>query len=117
MRGIEREERIEVTDLLRHGVPPSTIVKQLGIPFSTVCEWAKDVKKELKQTNQIPVYEKTDYVNSLIKDTEAKISNHVACYIIPNITDAEWFEIEKAINKELSTLVNKTIKRLNGELV
>ena len=30
MRGIEREERSQVTDLLRQGIPPSTIVKELG---------------------------------------------------------------------------------------
>lgn len=117
MRGIEREERIEVTNLLRQGVPPSTIVKELGLPMSTVCEWAKEVKKELKKSNQIPTFEKTDYVNSLIKDTEIKITNSISFVITPDISDAQWFEVEKNINKELSALVNKTIQRLNEDLI
>lgn len=116
MRGIEREERIEVTNLLRQGVPPSTIVKELGLPMSTVCEWAKTVRKELKKTNQIPTFEKTDYINSLIKEAEVKITNSISFIISPEISDAQWFDVEKNINHELSSLVNKTITRLNEEL-
>lgn len=116
MRGIEREERLEVTDLLRKGVPPSTIVKELGLPMSTVFEWSKDVKKELKKTKQIPVFEKNEYINSLIKDAEIKISNSIAMVTAPEITDGQWFEVEKTINTELNKLVNKTIERLNEDV-
>lgn len=116
MRGIEREERIEVTDLLRQGVPPSTIVKELGFPMSTVCEWAKDVKKELKKSNKLPTFEKTDFINSLIKETEAKVSKSISLIVSPEISDEEWFEVEKEVNKSLNTLVNKIIQRLNEDI-
>ena len=113
MRGVEREERKVVTQLLSKGVPINVIVKQMNIPMTTVCEWAKALKRE-QRSKGVYTLTKTDTICGYIRNTETKISNIVAKYINDDITDDEWFEVEQKMNKELHHLVDLSIENLRN---
>ena len=111
MRGVERAEKQVVIQLLSQGIPIKVIVEKMNIPMTTVCEWAKIVRKEKQKISGH--YEKTDTIHSFIKNSEAKISNIVSAYMSAEVTDEEWFEVESRINAELQKLVDKTLENIN----
>lgn len=113
MRGVEREERKVVTQLLKQGIPINEIVKSMGIPMTTVCEWAKALRKE-QRAQGLGVLTKTDTICGYIRATETKISNIVAQYINADITDDEWFEVEQKMNEELHNLIDLAIDNLRN---
>ena len=108
MRGVEREERKIVTKLLSQGIPISVIVKQMNLPMTTVCEWAKALKREQRAKGAYTLT-KTDTICGYIRNTETKISNVVSKYVDANITDDQWFEVEQKMNEELHHLIDLTI--------
>lgn len=113
MRGVEREERKVVTQLLSQGIPINVIVKQMNIPMTTVCEWAKALRKE-QRSKGIGTLTKTDTICAYVRNTETKISNIVSQYVDANITDDQWFEVEQKMNEELHHLVDLTIDNLRN---
>ena len=113
LRGVERAEKQVVIQLLSQGIPIKVIVEKMNIPMTTVCEWAKVVRKEKQKISGH--YEKTDTIHSFIKNSEAKISNIVSAYMSAEVTDEEWFEVESRINAELQKLVDKTLENINAK--
>lgn len=110
MRGIARVERSEVINLLQQGISPSVIIKELGLPKSTVCDWANQLKKEnLKKSASL---KRTGTMDSWIKNAEVKITNASFQIVSKEVSDEQWFEFEDVIHKELTVLVDSILKSL-----
>lgn len=111
MRGVARDEKSEVIDLLQQGIAPSVIIKELGLPKSTVCDWANQLKKDNAKNITI---KRSGTIDSYIKKTEIKITNALANVISPEISDDEWFNFEDVIHREITYLIDQTLKSMEG---
>lgn len=108
MRGVNRPEKEEVFKLLREGVTPVQIAKQLKLPLSTVTTWLKELrekKREFIQPSQ-PSVKAVLYAQRLIT-AGTEISNLISPYIICGITDDEWMQLEDDISGVLNRLILK----------
>lgn len=106
MRGVNRPEKENVFELLRKGITPVTISKQLNIPLSTITTWLKELrekKREYIESSQ-PSVKAVLYAQRII-NAETNITNLISPFIVCNITDDEWLKIEDGISEELNKLV------------
>lgn len=116
-RGIERECKFEVINLLEQGVRAKDISEKLNLPLSTVCEWKQQLDRKKRQQNTVAnnEYKRPLSVDAIVQATEIKISNLVSPYITPDVTDVQWFSVEDSIRKILTKMSDDVIKKYIGD--
>ena len=107
MRGVRRDDREEIENLLRNGVAPVIIAKERKVPLSTVTTWLKILRKEKKEkiifsSKRVEAI----YTAKTTNSGEARIMTIVTPYLYEDITENEFFNLEKMIAKELKSMAS-----------
>lgn len=113
MYGVRRFEKDEVLELLKCGVPSSKIVSLYKIPQSTVTLWVNELKAQGFVFNSRTVSKKQiddekrntgKVLAKPVNNCEAKIINLVSEYLVDDISDFQWLNLQHKINDELKKL-------------
>lgn len=107
MRGIVNPYKTVVVEELKKGVPSSVLSKKYGVAMSTITTWIKELPAD-------SVKSKFDYKNRRISVmrkvnvAEARITDAVSEYVICDISDEEWEDLQKLIQRELISVATFT---------
>ena len=110
MRGVRREDREQVEQLLLEGKPPVEISKQFHIPLSTITTWVKVLRKEKKE--KVPFSNdriKAIYTAKSTNASEARLMNLIAPLLNEDMSESEFMRIENALSKELKQIANELL--------
>lgn len=110
MRGVRRDDRELVEQLLRDGVAPVKISKEHGIPLSTITTWLKVLRKEKKE--KISFSSKrvgAIYTAKSANSGEARIMNIILPFVDEEISDSDFMKLENLISKELKQIASELL--------
>ena len=100
MRGVINEYKDAIVKELCKGVPSSKLSQKYGVAMSTITTWIKELPADVQQSKfayrnkRISVMRKVNQAEALITD---KISEYVVC----DISDEEWVELQQFIQQQL----------------
>lgn len=92
-----------IMEQLKQGVPSSRLSAKYGVAMSTITTWIKELpndaipSKYQYRNNQISVMRR-------VNETEARIIDTISDFIVCDISDEEWDDMQLKIQKELITL-------------
>lgn len=100
MRGIVNPFKEVIVAELKQGVPSSVLSKKYGVAMSTITSWIKELPPDSKKS---PFDYKNRRISAMriINMAEARISDAISEYVVCDITDEEWEDLQKLIQKEL----------------
>ncbi len=104
MRGVVRKEKDEAFQMLRCGMLPTQVAKELNIPTSTILTWYTEIKRK-RTRNDEEIKSKLKENATCISIAEARIMAAASKVVDPDITDEKWFSFQRVITSELQKLI------------
>ena len=100
MRGVVNPLKSTVVEELKKGKSSSELSRKYGVAMSTITTWIKELPSGCTKS-------KFDYKNRRISVmrkvniAEARITDAISEYVVCDISDEEWENLQKVIQKEL----------------
>ena len=106
MRGVCRAEKEKAVELMKNGMLPSLVAKELDIPNSTIITWYGEIKRTRKRSiNEIKIKLRENATE--INLAEAKILSAASKILRTDISDDQWFQFQAIVTKNLQDLIIK----------
>lgn len=104
MRGVVRQDKEEACQLLKCGMLPTQVAKELGIPTSTILTWYSEIKRK-RIRNNAEIKNKLKENATCISIGEARIMAAASKIADPTISDEKWFAFQRVVTDELQKLI------------
>ena len=100
MRGVIHPYKEAIVRELKNGVPSSKLSKKYGVAMSTITTWIQELPPSECQS-KFSYRNKRISVMRKVNMAGAKIADMISEYVVCDITDEEWDEIQLFIQHQL----------------
>lgn len=92
-----------IVEQLKQGVPSSRLSVKYGVAMSTITTWIKELPSDAIPS-KFQYRNKQISVMRRVNQSEAKIIDLISDYVVCDISDEEWDELQEKIQRELISL-------------